>query len=168
MRPAKSSTTNPARAPAGFTYDISDAEEARIQSGIAADPDNPELTDAQIVQLRPAHEVLPPALYAKLVRRGRPKAEVTKVPVKLRLDPDIVEAFRGTGQGWQTRINDLLKEAAGSLMPAARAALAVPKPAVTRKAKAAAPEQAARKAVVSPAPEAPHRPASPRKTAERT
>ena len=46
---------------------------------------------------------------AKLVRRGRPKAVVTKAPVKLRLDADVLLALRATGEGWQTRINDTLR-----------------------------------------------------------
>jgi uncharacterized protein (DUF4415 family) len=46
----------------------------------------------------------------KLVRRGRPKAAVTKIPVKLRLDPDVLEALRATGDGWQTRVNTILRE----------------------------------------------------------
>jgi uncharacterized protein (DUF4415 family) len=50
-------------------------------------------------------------------RRGRPVgsvASVTKSPVKLRLDPDVLAALRGTGKGWQTRVNALLREAVGS------------------------------------------------------
>lgn len=45
-------------------------------------------------------------------RRGRPSgsvAAVTKEPVKLRLDPDVLAALRATGDGWQTRINDMLR-----------------------------------------------------------
>lgn len=45
-------------------------------------------------------------------RRGRPVgsvAAVSKEPVKLRLDPDVLAALRATGDGWQTRINDLLR-----------------------------------------------------------
>ena len=45
-------------------------------------------------------------------RRGRPAgsvASMTKEPVKLRLDPDVVAALRATGDGWQTRINDMLR-----------------------------------------------------------
>lgn len=41
--------------------------------------------------------------------RGRPKSEAAKVPVKLRLDPDLVAALRATGTGWQTRVNDTLR-----------------------------------------------------------
>jgi uncharacterized protein (DUF4415 family) len=50
-------------------------------------------------------------------RRGRPVgsvATVTKSPVKLRLDPDVLAALRATGKGWQTRVNALLREAVGS------------------------------------------------------
>lgn len=45
-------------------------------------------------------------------RRGRPigsVAAVTKEPVKLRLDPDVLAALRASGEGWQTRINDMLR-----------------------------------------------------------
>jgi uncharacterized protein (DUF4415 family) len=41
--------------------------------------------------------------------RGRPVAAVTKEPVKLRLDADVVAALRATGDGWQTRINAMLR-----------------------------------------------------------
>ena len=92
----------------GHALEISDEREALIQASIANDPDNPEITEAEFAEMRPASEMLPPALYAKLVSRGRPKAEVTKVPVKLRLDPVIVDSFKSTGKGWQTRMNDVL------------------------------------------------------------
>ncbi len=44
-----------------------------------------------------------------VARRGRPKAAVTKEPVKLRLDADVLAALRSSGDGWQTRINDMLR-----------------------------------------------------------
>jgi|LauGreDrversion4_2_1035121.scaffolds.fasta_scaffold1360567_1 uncharacterized protein (DUF4415 family) len=47
------------------------------------------------------------------VTRGRPKAPVTKVSTTLRLDPDILTAFRATGPGWQSRINDALRKSLG-------------------------------------------------------
>jgi uncharacterized protein (DUF4415 family) len=46
----------------------------------------------------------------KSVKRGRPVQSVTKIAVKLRLDPDIVAAFKGSGRGWQTRINHALRD----------------------------------------------------------
>jgi|GEM_PF-1208254 len=42
--------------------------------------------------------------------RGRPKAAVTKTHVNLRLDAEVLEAFKATGPGWQTRINKALRE----------------------------------------------------------
>lgn len=91
------------------------AEDAAINAGIAADPDNPELTDEFFKNARPAAEVLPPELYAQLTAqrgRGRPRGSVaaqTKDQVTLRLDHDVLAAFKATGRGWQTRINDLLR-----------------------------------------------------------
>ena len=42
--------------------------------------------------------------------RGKQNAPL-KVPVSLRLDPDVVAHFRATGRGWQTRINNTLRQA---------------------------------------------------------
>jgi uncharacterized protein (DUF4415 family) len=79
------------------------------------DDDAAALTDAELAEMRPAREVLPPEVYATLVARrsGRPKAapETKKVPVTLRLDPDVLEGFKAQGPGWQTRINAVLRRA---------------------------------------------------------
>jgi len=48
----------------------------------------------------------------KLIRAGRPPSANPKLALKLRIDPDVVEYFRATGPGWQTRINDTLRRAA--------------------------------------------------------
>ena len=48
----------------------------------------------------------------KLIRRGRPPLAAPKLPIKLRIDVDVIEHFRATGPGWQTRINDTLRKAA--------------------------------------------------------
>ena len=45
----------------------------------------------------------------KIQARGRPKSAVTKEPVKLRLDADVLAALRASGDGWQTRINETLR-----------------------------------------------------------
>ncbi len=45
------------------------------------------------------------------VRRGRPKSAKPKVPTTLRLDADVLEGFRATGAGWQSRINETLRRA---------------------------------------------------------
>jgi uncharacterized protein (DUF4415 family) len=46
----------------------------------------------------------------KVVRRGRPKSDNTKKLVSLRLDQDVIDRFRATGPGWQSRINETLRE----------------------------------------------------------
>ncbi|GJE62129.1 BrnA antitoxin family protein [Methylobacterium trifolii] len=91
---------------------LSDAEEAEVQAGIAADPDNPELTDAQLAEMRPAEDALPAGLYRALTKRGRPKSENKRVQVTLRMDPGVIEAFKSGGPGWQTRMNEVLERAA--------------------------------------------------------
>lgn len=93
---------------------ISDAEEARIQRMIASDPDAPEATDEQLAQAKPFTEVFP--ALADTMRKnkgGRPKAENPKVPVSLRLDADVLEKFKATGPGWQSRMNAALRKAVG-------------------------------------------------------
>lgn len=129
--------------------EISNELEAAIQAGIANDPDNREITVAEFASMRPASELLPAALYAKLVTRGRPKAAVTKVPVKLRLDPPTVAAFKETGAGWQTRMNDVLASAAKALRGPKRPGVSMMSPmamAMPTRAKAATAKAAAAKA----------------------
>lgn len=86
----------------GRKFEIPDQNEQRvIQQGIAADPDAYELSDAQLAQLRP---------LAKMRTLGRPKADSVKERVTIRLSPEVTEFFRASGKGWQTRMNDALKE----------------------------------------------------------
>ena len=47
---------------------------------------------------------------AKIIKSGRPKQELTKKATSLRLDEDILKAFKATGKGWQTRINNALAD----------------------------------------------------------
>jgi uncharacterized protein (DUF4415 family) len=51
----------------------------------------------------------------KIIKRGRPPLEHPKEAVKLRLDHDILAAYRKIGSGWQTRINADLRKAAKKL-----------------------------------------------------
>lgn len=87
---------------------------ARKPNPYLKDDDAPELSDAQLAEFRPAAEVLPAAFLeaARRRARGRPPLDVKKVAIKLRLDPDVVEKFRASGPGWQTRMNDALRQAA--------------------------------------------------------
>jgi len=73
-------------------------EEAAINAGIAADPDTYELTDEEFARLKP------------MPARGRPPAEHPKVHTGLRLDAEVLDAFKAGGRGWQTRINEALKD----------------------------------------------------------
>lgn len=41
---------------------------------------------------------------------GRPRSESSKKPVSLRLSPSVLDYFRSTGPGWQTRINSVLEK----------------------------------------------------------
>lgn len=49
----------------------------------------------------------------KLIRKGRPPSDNPKQAVSLRLDRDVLDWFRNSGNGWQTRINEELRKAAG-------------------------------------------------------
>lgn len=76
-----------------------------------------ELTAADFAQMRPAYEVLPPELVALMREhrrrqgeRGPQKSPVKKL-VSIRLDQDVLERAKAGGPGWQTRINDILRDA---------------------------------------------------------
>jgi uncharacterized protein (DUF4415 family) len=81
-----------------------------------ADGEVRELTDADFKRMRPASDVLPEIFGAELAaemlkpKGGRPRTDTPKVFTGIRLDPDVLEAFRATGKGWQTRMNNALKE----------------------------------------------------------
>lgn len=88
-------------------------EDAAINAGIAADADSRELDAEWFAQAKPASEALPPEMFAALAAkrsRGRPKADETKVFTAIRLDADLLEAFKATGKGWQTRVNAALRQ----------------------------------------------------------
>lgn len=69
------------------------------------DDESPLWTEEDFVKARPLDEVLAEHGFPPI---GRPKAEVTKQAVSLRLDPEIVAHFKAGGPGWQTRINAVL------------------------------------------------------------
>lgn len=45
------------------------------------------------------------------VKRGRPPVAVKRPTLNMRVDAEVLEAFKATGPGWQTRINALLRDA---------------------------------------------------------
>jgi uncharacterized protein (DUF4415 family) len=81
------------------------------------DPDDaPELTDEFFEQATPmigdrvvSREEFS-AAARDLVRRGRPKSETRKLALTVRYDADIIAAFKAGGAGWQTRMNEALRE----------------------------------------------------------
>ncbi|MCB5412451.1 BrnA antitoxin family protein [Pseudogemmobacter faecipullorum] len=74
--------------------------------------DSPELTEADMATARPFSEAFPALADAARKSLGRPKSANPKVAVSLRLDPDVVAAFKASGQGWQSRMNEALRKAA--------------------------------------------------------
>ena len=79
------------------------------------DDDNPEWTRDEIRTARPALDVIaekfgPNAAAALRRGPGRPVKPDRKINQTLRLDPDVVEAYRRQGPGWQTHINKVLRE----------------------------------------------------------
>jgi len=96
-----------------------DASKPDTQSGWVDPDDAPELTDEmlEIAQFSVGGKVIRPAtgyLGPNGVVRGRPPlGAASKRQVTLRLDPDVLDAFRADGPGWQGRINAALRKAVG-------------------------------------------------------
>jgi uncharacterized protein (DUF4415 family) len=69
--------------------------------------DIPELTDEWFgkAEFAVGGKVVRPAKHTE-----RPKSGAAKKLIMLRLDPDVIERFRATGPGWQSRINAVLRE----------------------------------------------------------
>ncbi|UGX87612.1 BrnA antitoxin family protein [Phyllobacterium meliloti] len=73
--------------------------------------DNPEWTEADIKNAKPFKDVFP-ELYESIQRaRGRPPVDTPKKQITLRVDQDVIAKFKATGKGWQSRINEVLKQA---------------------------------------------------------
>ena len=71
-------------------------EDAQITAAALTDPDNLPLTDAELSQFKRG--------------RGRPQGSGKKEQVTLRIDTEILEQFKATGNGWQTRLNEALRD----------------------------------------------------------
>ena len=72
--------------------------------------DSPELTDEELRQMKPFREVFP-ELAAKIAeaRTRGPQKAPTKQSISLRVDRDVLAAYRATGPGWQARMNEALR-----------------------------------------------------------
>ena len=77
----------------------SPAQNARILAAAKADPDAQPLTKKQLAAMVPLKSV-----------RGRPKSENKKLLVSVRYSPEVIAYFRGTGDGWQGRMDGVLSE----------------------------------------------------------
>lgn len=68
-----------------------------------------ELQSDDLARFKRGSDTLPASLRARLGVRGPQKAP-TKVQTSIRLSPEVVESFRASGAGWQTRIDVVLAE----------------------------------------------------------
>jgi uncharacterized protein (DUF4415 family) len=74
-------------------------EDAEITAAGHLDADDAPLTEAQWQAARP------------LVRVGRPPStRPLKVPTTIRFDADVLAALKASGKGWQTRVNEAMRE----------------------------------------------------------
>lgn len=81
----------------GRTFNLpTSKQDAAIRAGIDKDPETHEVSSAEFALMR---------------RPGRPLGSGAKTQITLRLDTAIVDTFRATGEGWQTRINGVLRDA---------------------------------------------------------
>jgi uncharacterized protein (DUF4415 family) len=73
------------------------AEDRVITAAAKSDPDAQPLTPTQLKSMIPLKAL-----------RGRPKSEKTKQLVSVRYSREVVEYFKSTGDGWQSRMDDVL------------------------------------------------------------
>ncbi len=82
------------------TFVIPSAEENRkIVAAAKRDPDAEPLTSAQLKAMVPLKSI-----------RGRPKSENKKLLVSVRYSPEVLTYFKSTGEGWQSRMDGVLRE----------------------------------------------------------
>ena len=74
------------------------AENKRINAAARNDPDAHPLTHRQLKAMEPMRSL-----------RGRPKSTNKKLLVSVRYSPEVVAYFKSTGQGWQSRMNGVLR-----------------------------------------------------------
>ncbi len=72
------------------------------------DQENPEWTEADFKKAISFNE-LPENLKKTLRGHGKQK-KLIKQAVSIRLSPEVVDYFKGTGKGWQTRMDEVLKD----------------------------------------------------------
>lgn len=75
------------------------AEDGAITAAAKADPDAQPLTARQMKSMVPMRTL-----------RGRPKSASTKQLVSIRYSPEVLAYFKSTGEGWQGRIDRVLRD----------------------------------------------------------
>lgn len=81
----------------------------RLPNPEMIDDENPELDDEWFKRAK-RFDQLSPELQAKLRAVRGPQKAPTKERITIRLSPEVLERFRATGPGWQTRMDAALKE----------------------------------------------------------
>jgi uncharacterized protein (DUF4415 family) len=81
-------------------------DNAKIVAAAKADPDAKPMTKAQLDALMPIRAV-----------RGRPKSENKKLLLSVRYSVEVVEYFRSTGEGWQARMDSVLRQYVSKHLP---------------------------------------------------
>ena len=73
------------------------------------DAENPEWTRQDFAQAKRIGDL--PEHMQKLLRAGKrgPQKAPTKILTAIRLSPDVLEALRSTGRGWQSRVDETLR-----------------------------------------------------------
>lgn len=90
---------------------ISKTDWKRVQRDAASDAPVTYDSDTDLYDPNDPLQVANFFVSAKVVRKpGRPKAETTKIPTAIRLSADVVEYFKSTGAGWQSRIDAALRD----------------------------------------------------------
>ncbi len=75
--------------------------------------DNPEWTEADFNKAGSPHDILSAEVLAAFPNTRGAQKKPVKVPVSIRLSQDVVNFYKSTGRGWQSRIDMVLKKAAG-------------------------------------------------------
>jgi uncharacterized protein (DUF4415 family) len=75
------------------------AEDRKITAQAKADPEALPLTPAQLKAMVPLRSV-----------RGRPKSQNKKLLLSVRYSPEVIAYFKATGDGWQARMDGVLRQ----------------------------------------------------------
>ena len=74
-------------------------EDKLVLAAAKSDPDAQPLTAKQLKEMVPLRKVL-----------GRPKSERRKVLLSVRYSPEVIAFFKSTGEGWQSRMDGVLRD----------------------------------------------------------